>query len=45
MSDAIKDYRQGMRNIPQNNTTEAEYDLILARDSYGKLTHSIWDKP
>jgi len=45
MSDAIKDYRQGMRNIPQNNTTEAEYDLILARDSDGKLTHSIWDKP
>ena len=43
MSDAIKDYRQGMRDIPQNNTTEAEYDLILARDSDGKLTHTIWE--
>jgi len=45
MSDAIKDYRQGMRDIPQNNTTEAEYDLILARDENGNLTNAVWSKP
>ena len=51
MSDEIKAYRQGMRDIPQNNTTEDEYDLILARDedknsiTYGNLTNEIWSKP
>ena len=45
MSDAIKTWRQNLRNIPQDNSTEEKYDLLLARDSDGKLTHSIWEKP
>ena len=38
------DYRQALRDIPQNNTTEEQYDLILARVD-GQLTHEIWSKP
>ena len=29
----------------KNNYTESEYDALLARDSDGKLTHSVWSKP
>ena len=45
MSDEMKTYRQGLRDLPQNNTTEAEYDALLARDEDGNLTNSIWSKP
>ena len=51
LTDEMKEYRQGLRDIPQNNTTEAEYDLILARDedensiTYKQLTNEIWSKP
>jgi hypothetical protein len=45
MSDAMSTYRQALRDIPQNYTTENEYDLLLARDEQGNLTHSIWSKP
>jgi len=45
MSDEIKTWRTNLRNIPQDNTTESKYDELLARDSDGKLTHSIWEKP
>jgi hypothetical protein len=45
MSDAMKTWRQTLRDLPQNNTTEAKYDELLARDSDGKLTHSVWAKP
>ena len=45
MSDAVKTWRQTLRDLPQNNTTEAKYDELLARDSEGKLTHSVWTKP
>ena len=45
LSMAMSDYRQGMRDIPQNNTTEEQYDLILARDEDGNLTNAIWSKP
>ena len=51
MSDAWKTKRQSWRDIPQNNSTEEEYDLLLARetdkskDNFGQLTHSIWNKP
>jgi len=38
-------YRQKMRDVPQDFTTESQYDLLLARDSDGKLTHSVWSKP
>ena len=45
MSDAVKTWRQSLRDLPQNNTTEEKYDELLARDSDGKLTHSVWTKP
>ena len=45
MSDAMSTYRQALRDIPQNYTTEDEYDLLLARDEQGQLTHSVWSKP
>ena len=45
MPDNIKTWRQSLRDIPQNNTTEAKYDELLARDEQGNLTHSIWSKP
>ena len=45
MSSEMSTYRQKMRDLPQDYTTEDEYDLLLARDEQGKLTHSIWEKP
>ena len=45
MSDAIKTWRQNLRDLPQNNTTEEQYDALLARDDDGNLTNSIWSKP
>ena len=45
ITDAQKTWRQNLRNSPQDNSTEEEYDLLLARDSEGKLTHTIWEKP
>ena len=45
MSDAVKTWRQTLRDLPQNNTTEAKYDELLAKDSDGNLTHNVWTKP
>ena len=45
MPDNIKTWRQSLRDLPQNNTTETEYDALLARDDNGNLTNSIWSKP
>ena len=45
MPDNIKTWRQSLRDLPQNNTTETQYDALLARDSDGNLTHSVWSKP
>lgn len=42
ISDAWKTKRQSWRDIPQNNSTEAEYDAILERDENGVLTNAIW---
>ena len=44
MSEDMTTYRQALRDIPQNNTTEEQYDLLLARVD-GQLTHEIWSKP
>tara|TARA_R100001086_G_scaffold217210_1_gene133569 strand:+ start:263 stop:577 length:315 start_codon:yes stop_codon:yes gene_type:complete len=44
MPDDVKTWRQTMRDIPANYTTESQYDSILARDSNGNLTHSVWSK-
>ena len=45
MPDNIKTWRQSLRDIPSNHTDEDAYDLLLARDTDGNLTHSIWSKP
>ena len=46
MPDNIKTWRQSLRNIPQDYTTEEEYDLLLARDEKTReLTHTVWEKP
>ena len=45
MPDNIKTWRQSLRDIPQDNTTEVKYDELLARDEQNNLTHSIWEKP
>jgi len=45
MPDNIKTWRQSLRDIPANHTDENAYDLLLARDSDGNLTHTIWSKP
>ena len=45
MPDNIKTWRQSLRDLPQNTTTEEQYDALLARDSDGNLTNSIWSKP
>ena len=44
MSEEMKTYRQSMRDIPQDYS-EVKYDELLARDSDGNLTHSVWSKP
>jgi len=44
MPDNIKTWRQSLRDIPQDFTTEEQYDLLLARDEQGNLTHSVWSK-
>ena len=45
MPDNVKTWRQTLRDIPANHTDEAAYDALLARDSDGNLTHSVWSKP
>jgi len=45
MPDSIKTWRQSLRDLPQNNTTEEQYDALLARDDDGNLTNAIWSKP
>ena len=45
MPDYIKTWRQTLRDLPANHTDEDAYDLLLAKDSDGKLTHSVWTQP
>ena len=45
MNDSVKTWRQSLRDIPANHTDEAAYDLLLARDADGNLTHKVWSKP
>ena len=48
MPDNIKTWRQSLRDIPQDFTTEAEYDTLLETSGEFpnvELTHSIWSKP
>jgi len=45
MSSEMTTYRQSLRDIPQDYTTEEQYDDLLARDEQGNLTHTVWSKP
>ena len=45
MPSYIKTWRQTLRDLPQNNTTESQYDTLLAKDADGKLTNSVWKQP
>jgi len=45
MPDYIKTWRQTLRDLPQNNTTESQYDTLIARDTDGNLTNSVWTQP
>ena len=44
ITDAQSQYRQKLRDIPADYDS-SKYDELLARDSDGKLTHSVWSKP
>ena len=45
MPSYIKTWRQTLRDLPANHTNEDAYDLLLARNSDGELTHSVWTQP
>lgn len=44
LSSSFKTWRDNLRKIPQDYTTETKYDELLARDSNGNLTHSVWSE-
>ena len=45
MPDYIKTWRQTLRDLPQNNTTESQYDALLERNTDGSLKNSVWPQP
>ena len=45
MPDYIKTWRQTLRDLPQNNTTESQYDTLLERNTDGSLKNSVWKQP
>ena len=45
MPSYIKTWRQTLRDLPQNNTTESQYDTLLERNTDGSLKNSIWTQP
>ena len=45
MPDYIKTWRQTLRDLPQNNTTESQYDTLLERNTDGSFKNSIWTQP
>ena len=44
MPDYIKTWRQSLRDIPANYNS-SKYEELLAEDSNGNFTHSIWTQP
>ena len=44
MTDAQTQYRQKLRDIPTDYDS-SKYEELLATDSDGNLTHSVWTKP
>ena len=45
MPDYIKTWRQTLRDLPQNNTTESQDDTLLERNADGSLKNSVWTQP
>ena len=45
MPDYIKTWRQSLRDLPQDNTTDSQYDTLLEKNSDGSLKHAIWKQP
>ena len=45
MPDYIKTWRQTLRDLPQNNTTESQYNTLLERNADGSLKNSVWKQP
>ena len=45
MPSYIKTWRQTLRDLPQNNTTESQYDTLLERNADGSLKNSVWTQP
>ena len=45
MPDNIKTWRQSLRDLPQNNTTESQYDTLLEQNADGSLKNSVWKQP
>jgi hypothetical protein len=43
LSTSFKTWRQNLRNIPEDYDS-SKYDELLARDSDGNLTHSVWSE-
>ena len=44
LTTSFKNWRDNLRNIPADYTTEGEYDELLATDDNGNLTHSVWSE-
>ena len=44
ITDAQKEYRQKLRDIPADYDS-SKYEELLATDSDGNLTHTVWKKP
>ena len=45
MPNYIKTWRQTLRDLPQNNTSESQYDTLLERNADGSLKNSVWTQP
>ena len=45
MPDYIKTWRQTLRDLPQNNTSESQYDTLLEQNADGSLKNSVWTQP
>ena len=45
MPSYIKTWRQTLRDLPQNNTSESQYDALLERNADGSLKNSVWAQP
>ena len=45
MPNYIKTWRQTLRDLPQNNTSESQYDTLLTENADGNLTNSVWTQP